>query len=122
MRPGAPSVNPSGRPKGAKAIRSYIESNTNNGLDIIDALLAFARDPKSPKREAKEVWIHLLDRLVGKPETSSSIALSVEQRPVGEVLLAMPPSARLQFLDELRARKQLGPGYEEQGTEHAETD
>lgn len=113
FKPGDPNINRSGRPKGAKAIRKYIEDNTAGGMEIIDKLLMLARSPKTSKKDAREIWVHLLDRLIGKPETSASISMTMQEKPMGAVIMEMSPEARLPFLDSLRAKKALGPALDE---------
>jgi hypothetical protein len=131
MKPGAPSVNPSGRSSSnratARSISTMIAQATDGGAEIVEALLKIARKG-APAREAAAAWVHLMDRLVGRPESTTNLQLALSQSPVrGQALLDLPPSERLAFLDaEIARRKMLAAGSDEQaifefdGTEQAE--
>jgi len=110
MVKGAPSLNPTGRPKGAAGLAKYIAQETDDGRELIDRLLALSRDPRAPVREATAATFALLDRLAGRPMQPSEISLAMsDQMPVG-LILAMPARERLAWLDAERARRALPAG------------
>jgi hypothetical protein len=108
MRPGAPSVNPSGRPKGAAGLAKYIAEQTNGGRELIDRLLGIVRDEDAPIREVTGALAMLLDRFVGKPlATTEVLALArVEHATVGLPAgwASFSPEQRRSFLDDVEAR------------------
>lgn len=112
FKPGQ-SGNKLGRPKGAAGLAKYAAEKTNNGQDVIDFLLSVMRNTRAGIKTRIEAAKALLDRTAGKPMQPSEIAMTLDQRPVGEILLQMAPENRLQFLDGLRAKKQLGPALDE---------
>lgn len=111
MRPGAPSLNPSGRPRGAKGLAAYVAEQTSDGRELVDRLLELSRDPKAPIRERFAATTALLDRAVGKPLQPSEIQMSIERAieyPPGWEQLE--PGQRSAWLVAHRARLMLESG------------
>lgn len=105
MRPGAPSLNPNGRPRGAKGIAAYVAEKTSDGRELVDRLLELSRDPKAPIRERFSATTALLDRAVGRPLQPSEIQLSIEHTIEYPVTWAtMAPGDRSAWLTAHRAR------------------
>jgi hypothetical protein len=97
MRPGMPSINPSGRPRGAAGIAHYVAEQTSDGRELVDRLLAISRGDKSISREAREATMALIDRMAGKPITPSVAHVISEN--TGPTL---PPDFRRLSLEERR--------------------
>ena len=113
MRAGAPSVNPLGRPRGARGLAQYVAEQTRDGQELIDRLLELSRNPETPIRERLAATQAALDRCVGRPLQPSEINLSLEQNswspPPGWSLWG--PDERASYLAEFRARAlQLAAG------------
>lgn len=74
MVKGGPSVNPSGRPPGAAGLARYVASQTEDGKELVDRLLAISRGDTSITREQREATMALIDRLAGRPMQPSEIS------------------------------------------------
>lgn len=102
MVKGAPSINPSGRPKGAAGIARYVAEQTNGGQELVDRLLELSRDTKGPVRERVGATLALLDRLAGRPMQPTEIMMQLEA-PVGGGLprefYSWPEDKRRAFID-----------------------
>jgi len=120
FKPGQ-SGNKLGRPKGAAGLAKYASSQTNDGQDVIDFLVSVMRNTRAGIKTRIEAAKALLDRTAGKPLQPTEISMLLSERPRAEALLSIEPEHRLAALDSWRARKQLGPGTEEQDDEHDET-
>lgn len=82
---GQPSVNPSGRPAGAKGLARYIAEQTSDGRELVDRLLTIAREDDQARRVIDAIAI-LLDRLAGKPLASHEIlsaTVQLDRPPAG---------------------------------------
>jgi hypothetical protein len=69
------SGNISGRPKGSAGLARYIAEKTNGGQELVDRLLELSRT--GPQREAFAATAALIDRLVGRPHSSSEVSVAV---------------------------------------------
>lgn len=111
---GQPSLNPTGRPKGAAGMARYIAEQTNDNKELVDRLLAISRGDTSITREQREATLALLDRAVGKPITP--IAAHVLTETTGAALPsdwdARSMAQKLRYLDDLEAG-QLPPVSDE---------
>ncbi len=76
MVKGAPSLNPSGRPKGAAGLARYIAEQTRDGQELVDRLLEMVRSKKAAARDVATATFALLDRLAGRPMQPSELALT----------------------------------------------
>jgi hypothetical protein len=113
MRAGAPSVNPSGRPRGAAGLARYIAEQTAGGHELVDRLLAIVRSDNASTRDASAAVFALLDRLAGKPLQQSEIAAiarveHIAALPAGWTALTL--EQRRTFLDEVEKRRTIGAG------------
>lgn len=116
FKPGQ-SGNKLGRPIGAKGLSKKIGKETRDADELIERLLEMARSPRTPAREKLSAISILLERYAGRPLSTSEVSLTLSERPLGETILLMAPENRLAFLDGIRAKKQLGPDYEDQDEE-----
>jgi hypothetical protein len=116
MRKGAPSLNPSGRPKGIAAtaadLRQYILSRTDGGQTLVDGLLALIeRRPDS--REAKDALVYLAQMVAGTPLRTSAVEMTVgaiEAPRLPSAWESMSSGERLAWIDRERARRALPAG------------
>lgn len=99
MVKGAPSVNPSGKPPGAAGLARYIASQTNDGFELVDKLLAIARSDDTAPRQREAAILALLDRLAGRPVTP--IAAQIEN--MTRTTPVLPPSWSSLSADERRS-------------------
>lgn len=108
FKPGQ-SGNPSGRPKGAAGLaRAVKERVGENCEEIVDQLLAIARDPQTLRRERILAWSILLDRAAGKPHQSSSVNLAATAIALPAGWELMSNADRLAWADGLRQRALSG--------------
>lgn len=67
MVKGAPSLNPFGRPRGARGLAAHAAAITDDGRTALDFLAEVMASPKAPLRERVQAALALLDRVGGKP-------------------------------------------------------
>ena len=96
------SGNPSGRPKGAAGLARYIASQTDDGRELVDRLLALSRDPRAPVREATGATFALLDRMIGKPMQPSELTIAAAGAMLPAGWAGWSLEARERYLDALR--------------------
>ncbi len=106
MRPGAPSVNPSGRPKGAAGLARYVAEQTNDMRELVDRLLELSRDEDTPIRERLHATFALLDRGAGKPLQPQEIALA-HWDATPSIASALPPQVAFTILAAIREARAL---------------
>lgn len=80
FKPGAPSNNPSGRPKGFKAVAAQIMRETQDGAELVQFLLDTFRNANGQRSHAErmEAVQMLLDRGIGKPIAMVELAAQLE--------------------------------------------
>ena len=106
MRKGGPSINPSGRPKGAVGLAKYIASQTDDCKELVDRWIKMMRSGSD--REALGAPTLLAAYAVGRP--MSITELHVTGRVDVAAIMNLPPEARLAALDTARAQRALGVG------------
>jgi hypothetical protein len=104
MKPGAPSVNPSGRPKGAAGLARLVAEQTRDGAELVERLLKLSRDAKAGARERLGATLALLDRLAGRPLQSTELTVVAEAH-VGDEDLSGLSVEQLAELEALEARR-----------------
>ncbi len=101
---GGPSLNPSGRPKGAAGLAAYIGEQTNDGKELVDRLLEIARREFGRDANRQAAIFALLDRFAGKPvQDTRMLIASIDATHVlsAEQLAALPAHERDAYLDGL---------------------
>lgn len=90
------SGNPSGRPKGFKAVAKLIMEETGDGEELVYWALKIWRDVKAPSEQRWQAFQWLSDRGLGKPV--ATLDLNVGEQTVGRDLSALT-DAQLEAID-----------------------
>src|ERR1044071_9835595 len=80
FKPGAPSINPSGRPKGFKGVAAMIMAETGDGAELVRFALDTLRNVPGQRSHAErmEAMHWLADRAIGKPIVAVELAAHLE--------------------------------------------